>query len=208
MTSTSASGIRRPSIRTVSSSIGRAPGHTSSQNAQPPPRSIPQQLFTDHLPTTSSVRDSSKPIIKRQKLDPSQAAAQAIDLTISDESPEPFGEPPRQSRSGHAKLIAPLEGPESHTRKTGWQDRRTPPFPRALGKLSDGIGRKADDSLKTVAREEVQAKPYSLEIPKTAPRYGNNGMCPGIKHCIVANLIDSTGRLFPLDRKSSRRHTQ
>ena len=52
---------------------------------------------------------------------------------------------------------------------------QVPPFPRRPDRLITKrlavVGRYS----KCAPREEVQSKPYSLEVPKSAPQYGNNG---------------------------------
>ena len=208
MTSTSAPRIQRPPIRTVTSGISRAPGHPSSHISPQQPRSIPHQLSIDLIPELASFRDSSKPVVKRQKLDSSQDTTQTIDLTISESTPEPSGQLSRQITLNDANPTDPIKGPEISAVRAGVQEKPTPPFPQALGKISNGIGRKDSGSLKIAVREEVQARPYSLEIPKIAPQYGDNGICPDMRIHKLANATDSACRLLPLDWESSRRYTQ
>ena len=179
MTSTSATGIQRPPIRTVDS--GRAPGHYSaSQITQQPPRSIPRQSSIDHIPELLSSGDSSRPTSKRQKVESTQDAVRTIDLTLPESTPGSSGRSIKQTTLSDAKPRDSVRGPESNAVKTEVRERPRPPFPQALGRVNGGIGRKAGGSLKAIVKEEVQARPYSLEIPKSAPQYGDNGTYTGI----------------------------
>lgn len=53
-----------------------------------------------------------------------------------------------------------------------------PPFPPRPERANVDIPGTSTDGGRTVASEEVQAKPYELEVPRITPQYQNNSMLP------------------------------
>ena len=180
MTTLSTPSIQRPPPRTISSSDGRPSTRPVSQLIQQIPRSIPQQVLVDQSVGVHSANNLSRPVAKRRKLD-------TIDQRSGDRSSRGalLERSPGACGQQAASLVAQPVRPKAHTETSflASEDDEVVkvPFPIRFGSIPhrklDITGRNPE----IVRKEEVQDKPYNLEIPKIAPQYGNHGKSPGVE---------------------------
>lgn len=178
MTTLSTPGIQRPPPRTIGSGGGRPPTRTVSQVIQQTPRSIPQQVFIDQSVGARSVRNLSSPVAKRRKLDTDQGVGDQFSAgDVQERSLGAFGQ---QAVPTIAQPVKPKAHAEPSFAVSEDNEAAKTPFPLRLGSIQyrkhNVIGRNP----KAVRKEEVQNKPYNLEIPKIAPQYWNQGTSPGV----------------------------
>ncbi|MCJ1396273.1 RNA polymerase II mediator complex subunit [Xylographa bjoerkii] len=165
-------GNNRPPPRTNSTGTARRLGGLPPQTFQLPPRSVPHQATTDSVSTFFTTRDTFGPAPKRQKTDGgyiyttspvnSQIKLENPSSPFPDNPPSKFGVAVRSTQTASKKNTSATTSPS------------VPPLPiRAyLSPLrKPGAARL---SLVSAVKEEVQTKPYALEVPRIAPLYENH----------------------------------
>ncbi|MCJ1245835.1 RNA polymerase II mediator complex subunit [Trapelia coarctata] len=167
MTSLPHAGNHRPPLRTASSGISRPPAQALSQSFNPPPRSVPQHVLADRNAATTP-HNASEPPSKRQKLDPGYVSTVSpIQLQQGYERPP---SPPRQTAHPPTTIsIKPIPATSSSSTTIISQVPSFPIRPKDLARSKGGV---CPVLSKATSRESVQARPYQLEVPKTAPQYG------------------------------------
>lgn len=167
MSSYSIPGTQRPPFRTGSSSSIGISRRASSQHLHQAPRSSPLRVSTESVygPPTSPL-GAIEPAAKRQKVGDGQQ--DIVENGQEEVSP----------------LSSLLEQPNRHLEQKEllladssiqWPTTPLAPFPSRPAQTSSRRTESASTERSFLPRESVQAKPYTLDIPKTAPRYQNGG---------------------------------
>ncbi|MCJ1403892.1 RNA polymerase II mediator complex subunit [Xylographa trunciseda] len=162
-------GNNRPPPRTNATGTARHLSGVPSQTFPLPPRSVPHQATTNSISTFFTVRDTFGPAPKRQKTDGGYVyATSAVNPQIKLENlSPPFPDKP-PCKTGSA--VPPTQLASKQTTCAA-RSPSVPPFPARPLLLPLRKPGAARSPLGTAVKEEVQTKPYALEIPRIAPRF-------------------------------------
>lgn len=164
---------RGPRLRTASAGIIRQPAANAAPCFQQPPRSVPHQTLVGLTPNTVGLRDSLGHVIKRQKTDNGYIfTASPIESYVKHESPtSPFQESPQSAfrPPTHSDQVSSSRSPISTNPPLA------PPLPLKPCNQVLRKSRPTPTHAYHVRRDEVQAKPYKLEIPSSTPQFGKHG---------------------------------
>ena len=171
MSSYSIPGIQRPPFLTGSSSSFGVSQSATSQHLHQVHRSSPLRTSTESIyGPPSAPLGPFEPAAKRQK-----GADGRQDIVESGEDDaRPLSSLPEQTNRYHEQTQPPLSTPTDSSSQ--WPTASLAPFPSRPAPAASRRAELASSERNVLPRESVQAKPYTLEIPKTAPRYHSGGM--------------------------------
>ena len=151
------------------SRAGRASEVSSSQTHGQAPKSLSRQLSLDKK-SESAEAVLAEPSAKKQRLHGQSEKADGVRKEEAhSEGANTRPEPASESFASSVKVPDPRTEPHDQTSSPS----PFPPRPGAAPSRKDGSGRKTNP--KVQKREGVEARPYSLDPPKSAPAYPNNG---------------------------------
>ena len=206
MTSHLDGGNHRPPLRTITPTISRPTSHSTLQTLNPTPRSVPQHVPSEYDSGSSRSLDAFEPASKRQKLDVS-CTITCTPLELQQRS-ENAGDLPLQPVSTTVVDVPFVQADQAGLLSPN-SPAQVPCFPARPKDLPSWTVKTTPFRWKPAPKESVPAKPYQLEIPKSAPYYEDNCMAPHHSRALSKlTFVFSTSRLLPLGGVSSRGYTQ
>ncbi|MCJ1473427.1 RNA polymerase II mediator complex subunit [Lambiella insularis] len=161
---------RKPPLRTNATGVNRQNAANALQNFQLPPRSVPPSIISDSTSNIFKSQDLLGHVLKRQKTDNGYSfTASPPESNIKLEN---FTSSFRGSQHSEPGLETHSIQVSSNYSPISRKLCQTPPLPRRpskqplrkLGSLCAQANR--------LGRDQVQAKPYKLDTPRSAPQYG------------------------------------
>ena len=178
MTSHLHGGNHRPPHRTTTAAISRPishSSHTPPQTLNPTPRSVPQHVPLEYNLGSSRSQDGFEPASKRQKLDISYTITSSpIELQQSSKISSNL---PLQPGLTAVVNVPSVQADHSELFSAN-SPVHVPCFPARPKDRPSWTVKTTPLNWKPTPKESVQAKPYQLEVPKSAPYYEDNCMAP------------------------------
>ncbi|MCJ1288348.1 RNA polymerase II mediator complex subunit [Xylographa opegraphella] len=162
----------KPPARTNSAgTVGQLSG-VPAQTLSLPPNSVPLQTITSSISTNSTLYDTIGPAPKRQKTHGGYASITGLvnSYIVLEKSSNLF---PSKTLSEVGVIARPTQTESTRTISTTTSVLipSSPTRPHLKPLRKPGVARL---SLSKSVNEEVQTKPYALEVPKIAPQYENH----------------------------------
>ena len=172
MTTPYDAGNSRTPLRTHSTGIARQLSGIAPQTLQPPPRSVPRQASTNSISTLFTTRDTFGAALKRQKTDSGYVytTSPVNSQNKLEHSTGPFFD---NSSSKVGGTVCSTQSVSKNSTPTTTLSS-APPLPIRPNLSVFRKPRAARLLLATAVEQEVQTKPYTLEVPRIAPQYENH----------------------------------